>query len=128
MFNALSVAKLAVSGVVGLGTGKIVGAVIKNHVSPETLIDKVTITAASWVIGAMATKATKDATGEMIDETYEGVVGGIKQFKLAQKLNRINSKTSTFEAEGLDEGDFVLNAANGKWEPKAPAADKTPAN
>lgn len=127
MFNALSLVKVAVSGVVGIGAGKIVGGIVKDHVDPKTLFDKVAISGATWVIGAMAGKATKDATNDMIDETYNGIVDGIKEFKVSQKLNRINAKTSTFEKEGLNESDFALNVTNNKWEPKKPADDKTSA-
>lgn len=110
MFNALTAVKFAVSGIVGIGTGKIVGGVIKNNISPETLIDKVTVTAAAWVIGAMATKATKTHTDEMIDEVYEGVTKVYRETQDKNKLSRINAGTSTWEKEGLDRDDYVMNA------------------
>ncbi len=115
MFTAIKAVKLVVSGVVGIGTGKIVGGVIKNHVTPENLVDKVTVTAASWVIAAMATKATKDYTGEMIDETVGGVVTAVQEIKLAQKLERIRKGESSFEQEGMDVNDFEIDKASGKY-------------
>lgn len=114
MFSALSAAKWVVSGVVGIGTGKIVGGIVKNHVAIETQIDKVTITAASWVISAMAVKATKNHTNELIDEVVGGVTEAVSDIKLAQKLNRINKGESTFENEGLNEADFE-KTVDGKY-------------
>lgn len=112
-FNALKIAKFAASTVVGLGTGKIVGKVIKQHVTPENIIDKVTVTAAAWVIGAMATQATKNATDKMIDDAAETVQKVVKMGEDSRKLAKINRKESTFEAEGLDQSRY--REENGRW-------------
>lgn len=66
--NKLDLAKSAVSIVVGAGTSKIVGSIIKNNVSPEKLTDKVTIAAATFVVGAMVADATSMYTNAKIDE------------------------------------------------------------
>lgn len=110
MFNALSAVKFAVSGVVGIGTGKIVSAVIKNNVSPESLIDKVTIVAASWTLSGVVTTAAKKYTNEMIDEVYNGVKNGLNDFKHSAALRRINAGESTWEDEGLDQNDYRMDS------------------
>jgi len=115
MFNALSAVKLVASTVVGIGTGKIVSGIIRNNVSAETLIDKVTILGASWVLGGMASKATKTYTDESIDEVAKAVTGVVENIKIAQKLGRINRKETTFEEEGLDQKDFFQDETTGKW-------------
>jgi hypothetical protein len=107
--NALSVVKFVASGLVGLGTGKIVGKIIKDHVQPETLIDKVTVTAAAWVISAVVTKATKDYTTETIDDTVEAVTDIIHRVKDNLKLAKINRGESTFDKEDLDQSWFRKN-------------------
>ncbi len=114
MFNALSVVKFAVSGVVGIGTSKIVGQILKTHVTAETLIDKVTITAAAWVIGGIACKATKTYADDTIDDVVATATHYVDEFKLGSKLARINREESTFEEEGLDKNFFVKNPG-GKW-------------
>lgn len=115
MFNALSAAKFVVSGIVGIGTGKIVGSIIKNNVpTPETLIDKVTITGAAWVIGGIATKATKSYTNETIDEAYSAVRQIFTGLKESAALERIRRGESTFEKEGLDSAKYKMGD-NGKY-------------
>lgn len=64
----LDIAKLVVSAVVGTGTSKIVASVIKNNTSPEKITDVVTITSASFVLGAIAADASKKYTDTKIDE------------------------------------------------------------
>ncbi len=115
MFNALSVIKFAASAVVGVGTAKIVGKVIKDHVTPETLIDKVTVTAAAWVISGIATTATKKYVNETVDDIATTVTETIDNFKVDGKLGRINREESTFEQEGLSSNDFVLDIESDKW-------------
>jgi len=107
MFNALSAVKFVASGIVGIGTGKIVGRIIRNNITPETLVEKVSVTAAAWVIGSMAAKATKQYTDEIIDETATSVKEVVENIKTAGKLSRINKGESGFESEGLDKNDFV---------------------
>ena len=62
------IAKNVVSFIVGAGTAKIVGQVIKNNTQPESMTDKVTMTAGAFVIGGMAAEATKKNTDQKIDE------------------------------------------------------------
>lgn len=117
-FSKLGLVKMAVSGVVGVGTGKIVGKIIKNNITPETLIDKITVGAAAWTIGGIATEATKKYTSEMIDDIYNAGTEIVEMLKMNQKLGRINRNESTFEQEGLDPLNFRRKATTGKWEPK----------
>lgn len=63
-----SIAKKAVSVVVGAGTSKIVKGIIENNTSPETLTDKAAIFAATFVVGSMVAEATSKHTGAKIDE------------------------------------------------------------
>lgn len=111
-FTKLGVAKFIVSGIVGIGTGKIVGRIIREHITPETLIDKITVTAAAWVIGAVATEMTKSYTHDTIDQVVETVTTTIDRFKTNEKLNRVNKGESTFEQEGLDPARFQKDENN----------------
>lgn len=63
--------KFTVSGIVGIGTTKIVRTIIENNVEPETTKDKVTVGMASVAIGMMAADATKKYTNTFIDEAVE---------------------------------------------------------
>lgn len=114
--NALAVVKFVASGVVGIGTGKIVGKIIKNNVTPETLIDKVTVLAAGWVIAGIATNATKKYTDDMVDDVVKAATVVVDKVKTDNKLNRINRFESTFEKEGLDPSKFKRNDSD-KWVP-----------
>ncbi|WNM72438.1 hypothetical protein SEA_MOSSY_59 [Gordonia phage Mossy] len=69
----LNTVKLVTSTIVGLGTSKIVSTIIKNNVNPETVVDTVTITAGSFVIGSMVADAAKAHTDKMIDQVAEAV-------------------------------------------------------
>lgn len=114
-FNTLSVVKLAVSSVIGFGTGKIITNVVKNNVRPETVIDKVTVIAAAWVISGIATTATKKYTNDMIDDVAESATELIGKFKHSAKLGRINRDESTFEKEGLDPEEYIKSPATKTW-------------
>lgn len=114
MFSALSAVKFAVTGVVGIGTGKIVGAIIKNNVSPETLVDKTSIAAATWAISGLVTTTAKAYTDKTIDQVHGFGVGMVKRFKVDGALGRINRKESTFEKEGLDPMEFMMDDSK-KW-------------
>ena len=127
MFNALSVVKFAASSVVAIGTGKIVGRIIKDHVTTESLIDKVTITAAAWVISGVVTTATKKYTTEMIDDVYTGINTVVVNAKKKSQLDRINSGTSTWEEEGLNQDDYRMDS-NGMWILRDVTENKSPAN
>lgn len=69
----LEMIKAAVSGIVGIGTSKIAYTVIQNNVVPTTPVDKVTVVAATFVIGSMAVDATKKHTNQMIDEIADTI-------------------------------------------------------
>lgn len=66
--NPLSVTKFAVSAIVGSGTSKILGAIIRNNVTPEKVTDQVAIAGATFVVGAMVAEKTKEYTDRQIDE------------------------------------------------------------
>lgn len=114
-FSKLDVAKFVVSGIVGMGTGKIVSSIIKSHVTPANLIDKVTIVAASWAISGIAAERTKGYTDEVIDRVVSSTDEYIAHYKLQMKLARVNSGASTLEKEGLTATNFRKNE-EGKWE------------
>jgi len=123
-FNALGLVKLAASGVVGIGTGKIIGQIIKNNVAaPETMLDKVTVTAAAWVIGGVVTTATKKYTNETIDEVAGAVTGMFEKFRLDARLGRVNRGESTLVEEGLDPTQFEQDSETGHWQKKTPVEE-----
>jgi hypothetical protein len=109
-FSKLGLVKFAVSGVVGLGAGKIVTNIIKANVkTPENLIDKVTMLAGAWALGGMVTAAAKKHTDEAIDDVAAFVTEQFHEIRVYQKLRKIEKKETTFEKEGLNAVDFVLN-------------------
>lgn len=114
-FSKLNVAKVLISGIVGIGTGRIVQQIIKNNITPTSTIDKVTVLSAAWVIGGIASEATKSYTNNMIDDMAKTATKVIDKFKLDAKLGRINRGESDFETEGLDVTKFRQNPDN-KWE------------
>jgi hypothetical protein len=79
--NGIDIAKKAVGLVVGAGASKIVHAIIQNNISPEKVIDKITIVSASVVIGSMAREATKEYTDRQIDNAvaaYHALSAAVK--------------------------------------------------
>lgn len=66
--NKIALAKNAVSLIVGTGTAKIVSSIISNNTNPENVVDKVTMTSASLVLGAMVADVTKRYTDAKIDQ------------------------------------------------------------
>lgn len=60
--------KIVVSTVVGAGTTKIVNDIISSNVDTENVKDKVTVSTASFVVGAMVAERTKSWTDHQIDE------------------------------------------------------------
>ena len=66
--NALEITKFAASTIVGVGTSKIVHSIIKNNTNAQTLLDTISLVAASYVIGSMAADATKKYLDEKIDD------------------------------------------------------------
>jgi ATP phosphoribosyltransferase regulatory subunit HisZ len=80
--NFTGVTKLVASGLVGIGTSKIVKGIIKDHVTPEKLFDKITIVMATSALSAVVAKETKKYTDETIDgiATYlTAVFDGLSQ-------------------------------------------------
>lgn len=67
--NKLEIAKAVVTAVVGIGTTKIVSQTIANNTTRETLIQKITVSAAAVAIGSMAATATREFTGATFDNT-----------------------------------------------------------
>lgn len=66
--NKIQFAKNVVTTVVGVGTAKIVSSIISNNTNQENVVDKVTMTSASLVLGAMVADVTKRYTDAKIDE------------------------------------------------------------
>lgn len=113
-FSKLGVAKFVASAIVGVGTGKIISKIVKDHVTPETIVDKIAVTAAVWALGGVVGEATKTYTNNMIDETVGAVAGVVNQFKESAKLDRISRGESTYEKEGLDPEDYVQDPISKK--------------
>lgn len=61
-------AKKAVALVIGVGTKQIVTSIIRDHVDPEKVTDRIAIEAATWVLSALVAREAKRYTDEMIDE------------------------------------------------------------
>lgn len=66
--NKIALAKNAVSLIVGTGTAKIVSSIISNNTNQENVVDKVTMTSASLVLGAMVADVTKRYTDAKIEQ------------------------------------------------------------
>lgn len=63
--------KKTVSTIVGIGAGKIVSGIIENNVDTTTVTSKVTVAAASTVIGLAAADVTSAYTDKKIDEIVD---------------------------------------------------------
>jgi len=59
--------KRATTVIVGFGISKIVNGVVANNTDPERILEKVSITAGSYVVGAMIADATRSFTDSKID-------------------------------------------------------------
>jgi hypothetical protein len=67
--NGVKATKFATKIVVGFGAGKIAGDIIRSNTRvPVTKIDKITITAAAFVIGMMASEAVEHYATKQIDD------------------------------------------------------------
>ena len=66
--NKLDIAKGATSMIVGMGVTRTVNGIVKTNVPIVTIIDKVTVTASTFVVGSMAAASTKKYTDAKIDE------------------------------------------------------------
>lgn len=73
----LDAIKLATNFIVGAGTTKITGGIIRNNVPVENVIDVVTVNTAAFMIGGMAAEKTKAYTGDQIDK----IANLINEFK-----------------------------------------------
>lgn len=120
---AIQAVKLVASGIVGIGTGKVVGKIVKENVPVETLIEKITITAATCIISAMATQATKKYTNDAIDEVVETVTTITKKFKDSGTLAKVNRGEMTLEESGLDSSKYEKDS-KGKWASKQALDDE----
>ena len=69
--NKLDIAKGATSMIVGMGVTRTVNGIVKTNVPIVTIIDKVTVTASTFVVGSMAAASTKKYTDAKIDEFAE---------------------------------------------------------
>lgn len=126
--NPLTVAKFAVSAVVGMGTHKIVSGFIKNNTpDPKNLLDKVTILAAGWVVSGIATTATKKYADETVDDLVKQATDLYTTIQVKSKLARVNRGESTLLQEGLDPEKFYT-CADGKWHPIEEKTDDTSDN
>lgn len=67
----LTIAKAAVSFVVGSGISTIVAGVARNNTSPEKIHQKVAIAGGAFVLGAIAAEKAKKYTDQQIDEIAE---------------------------------------------------------
>lgn len=85
MQTAVNIAKLGVSTVVGIGTSRIVKAIITNNVARDnmSLIEETTVVASSYVLGAMAADATKTYTDAKVDAVANWIAD--RRRKLAEK-------------------------------------------
>lgn len=77
--NKLQLAKNVTSVIVGFGTTKIVGTIIRNNVAAESLTDKVTVTAGTYVLGAMVADLSKRYTDAKIDEVAAWYKANVKK-------------------------------------------------
>jgi hypothetical protein len=118
VINKLGVIKFIAGGIVSIGATKVVGEVIKSQVKPENLLDKITMTAASWAIGGMVAAGSKKYVEDCVDDVAEIATQVITGAKLSMKLARIDRNTSTFEKEGLDPTDFEKNPKTGRLQKK----------
>jgi hypothetical protein len=77
----LAITKYIVSWIVGAGVGTIVHRVIDNNVEPETKVQKITVPAASLVLGYAAKDASAAYTNAKIDKLaawYDKTIAFIK--------------------------------------------------
>lgn len=65
--NKLDATKLVARLVVGIGTTTISNAIIKNNVVPANIFQRVSVPVASFIIGSMASEATRSHTDAQID-------------------------------------------------------------
>lgn len=66
--DKIEVTKKIVNIIVATGTSKIVGSIIKNNTTADSVTDKVAMTAGAAVLGMMAADASSNYTDAKIDE------------------------------------------------------------
>lgn len=71
--NKLMITKLVASTLVGMGTTKIVKAVIQNNIAPEGIVNRITVTAGSMALGGAASDLSRAYTNGKIDQAAEMV-------------------------------------------------------
>lgn len=83
--NKIDIVKKAATIIVGLGASKISSGIIKNNVAVESVIEKITVTSASIVIGMMTGEATRKFTETKIDEVVAAIDKARNNIKEAQQ-------------------------------------------
>jgi hypothetical protein len=69
--NKIATVKLIARVVVGAGTTTVTKSIIDNNVAPGNMFHRISVAAASVVIGSMASEATKSHTDARIDQVVE---------------------------------------------------------
>jgi len=64
----IELTKTVATFIVGAGTTKIVGGIVRHNTDPKNAADTVAIASATFVIGTMAANQTKQYTDALIDE------------------------------------------------------------
>lgn len=67
----IELAKKAVNIVVSVGTGRIIGQVIKSNTHPETTVDVVTMAAGAYALGGLVAAETSKYTDGQIDAAVQ---------------------------------------------------------
>lgn len=75
--DGVAVAKLTVNLVSSLGVSKIIGDVIKNNTTVETVADTILVKAGTLVLGTMVVSKAADH----VNATMDGVINKIRQSK-----------------------------------------------
>lgn len=69
--NKLNAFKFVTRLIVGAGTTTISKTIISNNVTPSNKIEAISVGVASFVIGSMASEATKSHTDRQIDQIVD---------------------------------------------------------
>lgn len=69
--DKIHVTKLVARAIVGVGTTTVSNSIIRNNVETVNLFQKISVGAASFVIGSMAAQAARQHTDAQIDEFVE---------------------------------------------------------
>lgn len=80
----MQVVEFLASLTVGAGTSTIVKSIIKENVPTETLISKITVNAAAFVLGAMAAKETKKYTRGQVKKLHKMFIDAEEKAKEAE--------------------------------------------